>query len=87
MTTAPVPFDAPHERQNRFEGLELRHAYTAFAIASMWIAVALSCVYGTNIVTTTVTDHAIVPSGIVVAFFAFLATIPVAAFGFRGGRR
>ena len=67
----------------RFEGLELRHAYTAFAIAAMWIAVLFTCVFGTDIVTSTVTDHAIVPSGVVVAFFAFLATIPVAVFGFR----
>jgi len=86
MTTAPVPLDAPRERHTRFEGLELRHAYTALAIASMWIAVAFSCVYGPNIVTSTVTDHAVVPSGIVVAFFAFLATIPVAIAGFRSPR-
>ena len=83
MTTAPLPIDAPQERRTRFEGLELRHAYTAFAIAAMWIAVLFTCVFGPDIVTSTVTDHAIVPSGIVVAFFAFLATIPVAVFGFR----
>ena len=83
MTTVPVPIEAPQERRNRFEGLELRHAYTAFAIASMWIAVLFTCVFGPDIVTSTVTDHAVVPSGVVVALFAFLATVPVAVFGFR----
>ena len=81
MTTVPVPIEAPQE--HRFEGLELRHAYTAFAIASMWIAVLFTCVFGPDIVTSTVTDHAVVPSGVVVALFAFLATVPVAVFGFR----
>jgi len=83
MTTAPVPIDARHERRTRFEGLELRHAYTAFAIASMWIAVLFTCVFGPDIVTSSVTDRAVVPSGVVVAVFAFLATVPVAVFGFR----
>ena len=83
MTTAPVPIDAPHERRTRFEGLELRHAYTAFAIASMWIAVLFTCVFGPDIVTSSATDRAVVPSGVVVAVFAFLATVPVAVFGFR----
>ena len=83
MTTAPVPIDTPQERNTRFEGLELRHAYTAFAIASMWIAVLFTCVFGPDIVTSSVTDPAVVPSGVVVAVFAFLATVPVAVFGFR----
>ena len=83
MTTAPMSVDAPQERRNRFEGLALRHAYAALAIASMWIAVLFACVFGPDIVTSTATDRAVVPSGVVVAFFAFLATIPVALAGFR----
>jgi hypothetical protein len=86
MTTAPVPVEAPQERRTRFEVLELRHAYTAFAIAAIWIAVALTTVFAPDIESTTVTDHTIVPSGVVVALFAFLATVPVAVFGFRERR-
>ncbi len=44
----------------------------------MWIAVLFTCMFGPEIVTSIVTGR-----GVVVAVFAFLATVPVAVFGFR----
>ncbi len=49
----------------------------------MWIAVLFASVYGPDLVTESGSDSVRIPSGVAVAFFAFLATIPVALVGFR----
>jgi len=58
--------------------------WASLTIIVMWLAVLFSAVFGSNIVTTTAGgDRSTVPSAIVVAVFAFLATWVVAWFGFR----
>ena len=54
------------------------------AIAIRWLAVLFTSIYGPDIATISAGgDSSHVPSGIVVAFFAFLGTWVVARSGFR----
>jgi hypothetical protein len=58
--------------------------WASFAIAVMWLAVLFTAIYGPDIASVSAggsSSH--VPSGVVVAFFAFLGTWVVARFGFR----
>ncbi len=70
--------------------LRPRQVWASLAIVVMWLAVLFDAVYGPDIVNRsggpagTVTT---VPSAIAVAFFAFLATGPVARHGFGGGSK
>ena len=66
--------------------LLVREMWAALSIAVMWIAVLFAAVYGGDIVSTSVTTHTTIPSAVVMALFAFLATWPVAKYGF-GDRR
>ncbi len=86
MTTAPLPVSAVRPERDRLAWLGLKQAYAAVAIAAMWIAVLFTGVFGPDLVSQTVTDNVTVPSVIPVAFFAFLATVPVAMIGFRSER-
>jgi hypothetical protein len=62
--------------------------WATLAIVAMWLAVLFDSVYGPNIVNTTVGgDSSSVPSVVVVAPFAFLATWVVARYGFRHDRK
>ena len=79
MTTAPITHEVPVER---YAWLSLRQAYAAVAVSVIWLSVLFTAVYGPEIVNTTATTTSSVPSAVVVAFFAFLATIPVARYGF-----
>jgi hypothetical protein len=57
------------------------------AIAVIWLSVLLDAIYGPEIVTRSAGgDFVSVPSTVVVAFFAFLATWVVARHGFSRER-
>jgi hypothetical protein len=61
--------------------------WASLAIAVIWLSVLFDAVFGPNIVTTGVAgDSTVVPSAVVVALFAFLATWVVARYGFRRER-
>jgi hypothetical protein len=57
----------------------------AVAIASMWLAVLFTSVYGHDMVSVNGggTNSTTIPSGLVVAFLACLATVSVAKRAFR----
>jgi hypothetical protein len=58
--------------------------WTSLAIAVIWVTVLLDAIFGPDIVTRGVAgDSAVIPSAIVISFFAFLATWVVARHGFR----
>ena len=57
--------------------------WASLAIAVMWLAVLFDAVFGPDIITTSATTSARVPSAVAVALFAFLATGAVARYGFR----
>jgi small-conductance mechanosensitive channel len=62
--------------------------WACLAIVVMWLAVLFDAVFGPDIMTSSAGgDHSIVPSAVVVALFAFLATWVVAKYGFRHERK
>ena len=65
-----------------------RDTWAAVTIAMIWLAVIFAAVFGPDIVTHDSSGSgAVIPSGAVVAFFAFLATSVIAkrAFDHRSG--
>jgi hypothetical protein len=60
--------------------------WAALAIAVMWLAVLFDALFGPDIVSNSVTSATRVPSAIVVALFAYLATRVVARYGFGHSR-
>jgi small-conductance mechanosensitive channel len=62
--------------------------WASLTIIVMWLSVLFDAVFGPDIVTHGVAgDSAIVPSAVVVALFAFLATWVVARYGFGYERK
>jgi hypothetical protein len=61
--------------------------WASLAIAVMWLAVLFDALFGPDIVSSNVTSNTRVPSAIVVAFFAYLATRVVARYGFAHSRK
>ena len=58
--------------------------WTSLAIVAIWLSVLFTAIFGPDIHTTSAGgDTATVPSAVVVALFAFLATWVVAGYGFR----
>jgi len=57
--------------------------WASLAIAVIWLAVLFAAVFGSDLVTNNAgVNSSIVPSAVVVALFAFLATWPLAKYGF-----
>jgi hypothetical protein len=72
------------ERSQWAEFLKIPEMWASVAITLMWLAVLFDAVYGPDFVSTTPGGTSTtIPSAIAVAFFAFLATVPVAKYGFR----
>jgi hypothetical protein len=66
------------------EFLRIPELWASLAIITMWLAVLFDAVYGPDFVSTTPGGTSTtIPSAIAVALFAFLATVPVAKYGFR----
>ena len=62
--------------------LRVHEMWAALAIVVIWLAVLFDAVFGPNIVSTSASSSTSVPSAVVVALFAWLATRPVAKYGF-----
>jgi hypothetical protein len=79
------------ERQSRSLQLVGPEMWASLAIIVMWLAVLLDALFGPNIVSASgvgeIGDRTTVPSAVVVALFAFLATWVVARYGFRQDRK
>ncbi len=62
--------------------------WASLTIIVMWLSVLFDAVFGPDIVNTSASgDQSIVPSAVVVALFAFLATWVVAKYGFSKERK
>ena len=73
-----------HVQRRRWYELLPAEVWASLAISVMWLAVMFTAIFGTDIVTTDVGgSSSTVPSGVVVALFAFLGTWVVARHGFR----
>jgi hypothetical protein len=75
---------APHERPSLTEIIRVREMWAGIAIVSMWLAVLLDGIYGSDFVTSTPGGTTTtIPSAFLIAFFAFLGTASCAKYGFR----
>lgn len=62
-----------------------RWIWTALTIVSMWVAVLVTGIWAPSLEAQSANgDTVSVPAAVAVAFFAAIATIVVAAIGFRG---
>jgi hypothetical protein len=79
MSTPHLAFPAPR----RVAWAYRKPFWATIAILSMWVAVLVDAVWGSEIaVTSTAGDTVSVPTAIAVACFASIATIFVARYGF-----
>lgn len=82
MKTVAHEAHAPRKRPWS-EGFAVRDVSVSLAIAVMWIVVLLDALLGPDIVSSSAgTSYTRVPSAVIVAFFAYLATRIVAKWGF-----
>ncbi|HSB38905.1 MAG TPA: hypothetical protein VLD13_07445 [Gaiellaceae bacterium] len=87
-TISHEPSRAAEERKRWSVQLLVPEMWATLAIVVMWLAVLFSAIFGPNIVNTSAGgDTSSVPSAVVVALFAFLATWVVARYGFRHERK
>ena len=87
-TISHEPSGVVEEKKRWSLQLLVPEMWATLAIVVMWLAVLFSAVFGPNIVNTSAGgDTSSVPSAIVVALFAFLATWVVARYGFRHERK
>jgi hypothetical protein len=78
------PSDQIAETPRRVRSILVTEMWAALAIVVIWLAVLFDAVFGPDILTHDVSGSgATIPSAVVVAFFAFLATRVIArrAFG------
>jgi hypothetical protein len=69
------------EQHDWFDVLKLRQVWASLAISMIWLAVMFSSIYSQTIVSNY--GQSTVPSGVVVAFFATIATWIVARYGLK----
>jgi len=75
------------QEQQRWSQFLVPEMWASLTIIVIWLAVLFDAVFGPDIVTTDVAGaSSTVPSAVVVALFAFLATWVVAKYGFSHGR-
>lgn len=91
MTTIPHEPVASAGKQRWTEFVRMPQMWATLAIFAIWLSVLVCALFAPDIVTqsatATTSDHATIPSGVVVALFAAIATWPVAWFGFKRERR
>jgi len=82
-TISHEPVTGAKTRSPSIALLSITQMWASLAIVVMWLAVLFSAIYGPDIVSRDVSGAGTtVPSAVAVALFAFLATWPVAKYGF-----
>jgi hypothetical protein len=87
MTTTPIPGE--HRRRLDLSAARQREVWASLAITTMWLAVLFTSVFGPDIVTVqggATGNVSRVPSGIVVALCATIATWAISRHAFRERR-
>jgi hypothetical protein len=86
-TISHEPTGLANDRQPWLSRLVVREMWASLAITVIWLSVLFDALFGPNIVNTTVGgSSSSVPSAVVLALFAFLATWVVARYGLRERR-
>ena len=83
MTSVPNETAAARsERRRRLTELLPHEVWASLAITVMWLAVLLDALFGPDLVfANTGMNTTTIPSGVVLAFFAYLGTRVVAKYG------
>lgn len=80
MTT--LPHEPPAAAEQPW-WVDARDMWSSLAIMAIWVAVALTAVFGPDFKTVDAAGNStVIPSGILVALFALFATMAVAKYGF-----
>ena len=88
MTTVSHEPSRAGQTQRPWSQVLVPEMWASLTIIVMWLSVLFDAVFGPDIVTHGVSgDSATVPSAVVVALFAFLATWVVAKYGFSQERK
>jgi len=92
MTAIPhEPSRVVEERPRSAPQFLVREMWTSLAISVIWLSVLCAAIFGADIVSNNgvgdIGERTTVPSAVVVAVFAFLATWVVAKYGFGPGRK
>jgi hypothetical protein len=85
MTTISHEPSKVDSDRRRWSDFIIPEMWASVAIGIIWLSVLFDSVYGPNIYTSSAggTDSAVIPSAVVVSFFAFLATWVIARHAFR----
>jgi hypothetical protein len=87
MTTTPIPGE--HRRRLDQSAARHRDVWASLAITTIWLAVLFASVFGPDLVTAqggASGNVSRVPSGVVIALFATIATWALARYAFREHR-
>ena len=88
MTTIPHEPGASAGKRPWTEFVGMTQMWATLAIVAIWLSVLICALFAPDIVNNTAGgDHSTVPSGVVIALFAAIATWPIAWFGFKRERR
>jgi hypothetical protein len=92
MTAIPhEPSRAVEEKPRSAPQFLVREMWTSLAISVIWLSVACAAIFGPDIVSNNgvgdVGERTTIPSAVVLALFAFLATWVVARYGFGSSRK
>jgi hypothetical protein len=71
------------ERRRLFSQVLVHEMWASLAIAVMWLAVLFDALFGPDLVVNNASGMTTIPSAVIVAFFAYLATRVVARYGLR----
>ena len=74
--------DAAPDRRARRSRLLVPEMWTALAISVIWLVVLVAALFGPDLVSSSPASFTRIPSAIIIAFFAWLATWVVARHGF-----
>ena len=85
MSTIPTKMPAASsERRDWTERVLVEEMWASLAIVAIWLTVLFDALYGPDFVSSNGagTNTTTIPSAVIVAFFAYLATRVVARYGF-----
>ena len=82
MTTVSTPASEATAKTRGQRTRFLHEMWTAMAVSVIWLVVLVDALFGPDIVASNASGYARIPSAVVIAFFAFLATWVVARHGF-----
>ena len=74
--------DAAPARRVRSSRLLVPEMWAALAISVIWLVVLVAALFGPDLVSSNVGSYTRIPSAIIIAFFAWLATWVIARHGF-----